>query len=180
VKKESLCVFEFQKWETILEKAEVAMSEKFTPMCGNRESTENKVSPESWKKWRTDNPRAAENPQNPGIDGEKHDHGKPRLHMLPRDVLIELTRVYEYGADKYGGDNWVEGFRSTRLSDALERHLWAWMHGEDRDSESGLMHLNHVLWNAMTLLAQELRGTGTDDRRTVHARDESAHGEDAE
>lgn len=96
--------------------------------------------------------------------GTKFDQGKRELHLLPRDVLLEMTKVYEHGRDKYGAGNWEKGFETKRLFDASERHLWAWMGGEDNDPDSGLSHLLHATWNLMTLVAQDIRGSGTDDR----------------
>jgi hypothetical protein len=44
------------------------------------------------------------------------------------------------------------------------RHLSAWWQGEDKDPETGMSHMLHAAWNALTLVAYELRGIGEDDR----------------
>lgn len=64
----------------------------------------------------------------------------------------------------YGGRNWERGMAWGRLAGAAQRHLWAWMAGEDRDPDTGMSHLDHALTNLAFLVAYEERGIGTDDR----------------
>ena len=42
--------------------------------------------------------------------------------------------------------------------------LLAFLDGEDRDPESGLLHTAHIAWHGLALTAFLLRGVGTDDR----------------
>ena len=67
------------------------------------------------------------------------------------------------GSDKYdkGADgatpekrvylnNWRQGgMRWGQVFASLQRHLWAWWRGEDKDPESGLSHLAHATANVM-------------------------------
>lgn len=88
-------------------------------------------------------------------EGTKYDGGKPRVGEMLQDFaipLLEVTKAWEYGADKYEERNWrkVEGGKA-RYTNALLRHLLA---EEERlvDEESGLLHAAHVAWNALARL----------------------------
>lgn len=100
-------------------------------------------------------------------EGNKFDHDKPRHDLIPPEALTALGDVLGMGADKYGARNWEHGMAWGRPYAALLRHLLAWWGGEDRDPESGLSHLHHVLTNAAFLVAYEARGIGTDDRHKL-------------
>ena len=51
----------------------------------------------------------------------------------------------EFGAAKYGQDNWQRVPEARqRYFDAAMRHLLAWWDGERLDAESGLPHLAHA------------------------------------
>ena len=78
--------------------------------------------------------------------GKKHDANKPRFSLIPHDALWQVVAVLEFGAKKYGVENWrgVENARQ-RYFDACHRHLNAWWQGESVDDESGLPHLAHAV-----------------------------------
>lgn len=87
--------------------------------------------------------------------GRKDDHGKPRWSLMPFKELSEVLSVLEYGASRYGMNNWanVTPLRE-RYFDAAMRHLTAWWSGEKNDPESGRSHLAHsicclifLMWN---------------------------------
>ena len=84
------------------------------------------------------------------IAGTKHDAGKPRFSLLPQDVIWSVVAVLEFGAAKYGTDNWktVPGAKE-RYFDAAHRHIAAWRAGELTDPESGLPHLSHAICSLM-------------------------------
>jgi len=96
--------------------------------------------------------------------GLRYNAGKARYDLVPPDALEELVKVYTMGAEKYAPRNWELGLSWSACFASLMRHAWAWMRGEDRDAESGQLHMAHVAWNALTLVAFALRGDGTDDR----------------
>ena len=81
----------------------------------------------------------------PNQEGRKADAGKPRLSLLPWRTVQQIVAVLEFGAAKYGADNWqrVPNARQ-RYFDATMRHLLAWWDGERLDAESGLPHLAHA------------------------------------
>jgi hypothetical protein len=96
--------------------------------------------------------------------GIKHDDGKPTLALLPPEALLEIAKVLDHGKRKYTAHNWRGGFVWSRVSSAIMRHLFAWLMGEDRDPESGLLHLAHAGAGLLFLLTFQLTNTGEDDR----------------
>lgn len=102
--------------------------------------------------------------------GVKHDAGKLRLDLLPTDALEAVARILTHGAAKYGDRNWEAGMSWRRLDAALERHLFAWRRGEERDAESGQPHLAHAACCVLLLLAYAERGVGLDDRVAAERR----------
>lgn len=98
------------------------------------------------------------------LTGKKHDSGKPPMALLSPDALFEVAKVLEFGAKKYDTWNWKGGFKWSRVSSAILRHLFQWLRGEDKDPETGLSHLAHASCGLMFLLDFELNGIGEDDR----------------
>lgn len=81
----------------------------------------------------------------PTQEGRKSDAGKPRLSLLPWRAVQQIVAVLEFGAAKYGADNWQRVPEARqRYFDATMRHLLAWWDGERLDAESGLPHLAHA------------------------------------
>lgn len=86
-------------------------------------------------------------------NGRKDDGGKLRWDLLPLDVVEKLVEIYEFGARKYGENNWrtiENGYKRCRA--ALFRHLTAYDKGERVDQESGKSHLAHAAWNALSMV----------------------------
>ena len=80
----------------------------------------------------------------------KYDTTKPDHSLIDPLLLDGLAGVLMYGANKYGRDNWrKQGLTMNRLISALSRHLFAILGGEDYDKDSGLLHINHCMANAM-------------------------------
>ena len=96
--------------------------------------------------------------------GIKHDQDKPMMALLPFDALYEVSKVFTFGAKKYAPHNWRKGFEWSRLASASLRHFTAWINGEDRDPETGELHLAHWVATGLMLLAHQLKGYGEDDR----------------
>lgn len=94
----------------------------------------------------------------------KHDSNKPDLSLLDRAALDELARVLQFGAGKYGKNNWRTGFDHSRLISAAMRHIAQYNDGENNDSESGLNHLAHAMANLMFMIRFIADNTGKDDR----------------
>ena len=77
----------------------------------------------------------------------KYDGDKPMLSLVPTHAMLGMGRALTYGAKKYANFNYKQGdgLDWDRYSSALLRHLFAWLGGEDKDPESGLNHIDHVL-----------------------------------
>jgi len=105
-------------------------------------------------------------PKTGGQKGQKPE----RYDLFPFDALDEVARVYGVGAKKYSDDNWLKGY-SWRLSlGALLRHVSRFAQGEDRDAETGCLHLALAAWHCFTLLTFYMRSLGTDDRKPPRIR----------
>ena len=88
----------------------------------------------------------------------KADAGKPRLTLVPMEILRDVAIVREYGNKKYpegGPDNW-KAVEPERYRDAAFRHLVAYVQDPSGvDEESGLPHLYHLATNIAFLCELE-------------------------
>lgn len=88
--------------------------------------------------------------------------------LIPPEFMIELGKVYGFGAGKYAPWNWAKGYAWSLSFNALQRHLLSWLDGEELDPESNLSHLAHVAWHAATLYHFTIHHPTGDDRwRTI-------------
>lgn len=99
-------------------------------------------------------------------EGKKYDEGKNRMGLVLQgfsNALWEVGRVGTFGCTKYGEGNWQYLENGIdRYKDALFRHLFQWMQGEEIDKESGIKHLSHALWNLSAVLEFTLRQEKTE------------------
>lgn len=98
---------------------------------------------------------------------KKFDNGKDNLALLsnlPLKELLEVSKVIEFGAKKYGRNNWKRGTSWLRVSSALLRHIFAFLAGENNDNETGISHLAHAMCNLLFLLYYVNNTVGEDDR----------------
>lgn len=79
----------------------------------------------------------------------------------------ELGKVAGFGSRKYARGNYLNGYDWSLCVDAMHRHMLAFESGEDRDPESGLLHVAHAAWHGLALASFILRDIGTDDRPGV-------------
>lgn len=100
-------------------------------------------------------PKKPEAPKKPDQKA-KADAGKPRLSLVPPEIIFDIARVREYGNAKYGAaDNW-KTVEIERYRDAAFRHLLAYISDpQGKDEESGLPHLWHLACNVAFLCAME-------------------------
>lgn len=88
----------------------------------------------------------------------KADIGKPKLTLVPTEIIFAIAKIREYGCTKYpegGKDNW-KNIEVERYRDAAYRHFLAYIndpHGKDR--ESGYPHLWHLACNIAFLCELE-------------------------
>jgi hypothetical protein len=97
-------------------------------------------------------------------EATKFDIDKPRMDLVPPEAVYDLATVLSFGANKYAERNWEKGMSWGRVFAAAQRHLWSFWGGENRDPESGLLHLAHALCCISFLTTYWYRGVGTDDR----------------
>ena len=71
--------------------------------------------------------------------------------QIPAGPLLELAEHYGRGAEKYDAHNFRKGYNWSLSIDALNRHLWAFVQGEDIDPETGSKHITAVAWHALAL-----------------------------
>jgi hypothetical protein len=83
--------------------------------------------------------------------------GKPLMHLIPTEAVMALAEVLTVGAQNYGARNWEKGLTMSSTWDSLQRHLFAWWSGENRDPFSGMPHLSHALCNLVFMVTFERR-----------------------
>lgn len=99
--------------------------------------------------------------QEPRPTGKKYDNGKPPLTRLFSKFLLpaatSVVRVMEFGAQKYGWDNWF-GLEDgvERYLNAATRHIAEHISGNVIDKESGLPTLGHAACSTLFALAIHL------------------------
>lgn len=86
----------------------------------------------------------------------KADAGKPKLSLVPSQIIWDIAEVREYGNKKYpegGKDNW-KNVEMERYVDALYRHFLAFVENPwSKDSESGIFHYKHMACNIAFICA---------------------------
>lgn len=84
----------------------------------------------------------------PSDSEAKLDHGKPKLTLVPRQIIFDIARIREYGVKKYKDpDNWKR-VSVERYRDAAFRHFMSYLDDPyGVDEESGLPHLAHLACN---------------------------------
>lgn len=108
------------------------------------------------------------------VQALKYDDEKPRFDLIPARPLIDVARLFEFGARKYAARNWERGMPWGKLFAALQRHAWTWWLGDEPlDPETfgagvngaPLSHMTAVAWNALCLAHFELECPEWDDRK---------------
>lgn len=85
-------------------------------------------------------------------DGLKHDGGKPRLDLVPPEIIEAVGAVMTHGIEKYGEGSY-RNVDPKRYRAALMRHICKYLKNPyGIDSDSGLPHLWHIACNVAFLL----------------------------
>ena len=89
-------------------------------------------------------------------DFAKADKGKPKLTLVPVEIIRSIARVREFGTEKYKDpDNW-KTVAPERYRDAAFRHMLSYIEDPGGvDEESGLPHLWHLACNVAFLCEME-------------------------
>ena len=107
----------------------------------------------------SDSPEARMNPK------DRIGLKKVPLHLLPTAGLIHEAMAMANGADKYGPFNWREKeVIATVYIAACQRHILAWLDGEECAADSGLHHLGHAKACLGIILDAEATDSLKDDR----------------
>ena len=94
----------------------------------------------------------------------KADAGKPRLTLVPMQIVWDIAAVREWAVtNKYNDkDNW-KTVEPERIRDAMLRHMLRYIADPDGvDEETGLPHLWHVCTNGAFLCEMEKKN-GSDN-----------------
>lgn len=95
---------------------------------------------------------------------------KAPLHLIPPSAKFHLAEALENGAAKYGAYNWREEEITTSVYiGAIERHLCAYVDGEDMAQDSGVHHLAHIMACCALVLDAKSIDKLKDDRPTAGA-----------
>ena len=78
----------------------------------------------------------------------KADNGKPKLSLVPTEIINCIAKVRDFGCEKYHDtDNWKD-VEKERYIDAAYRHWIKYVEDNNSiDEESGLPHLWHCACN---------------------------------
>lgn len=107
------------------------------------------------------------------MEAIKYDDGKAKIGLIPAHAAFAMGRALGYGALKYDSYNYKNGMGLDwdRYYNALLRHLFAWLGGEEFDTESGLRHTDHVLSCAAMLSDAVESKIGKDTRFKYNGED---------
>lgn len=106
--------------------------------------------------------------------GIRENAGKPKVSIVleARHAIAGVAGVLTQGSEKYSRANWRKGLMHTEVCDSLSRHLLAYLAGEDADPETGLLHVDHVLANALFLAELTRTRPDLDDRPVLSEKDD--------
>ncbi len=96
--------------------------------------------------------------------GLRFNEGKLRTDLIPASSTEALAEVLTLGSKKYAPRNWQKGMAWSNVISSLKRHLLAFEKGEDFDTETGLLHMKHILTNAAFLVEYYKSYPQGDDR----------------
>lgn len=98
----------------------------------------------------------------------KKDEGKPKVHLLPPQVLLDVAGVMTMGSQKYSDYNYKlgEGLDHVRLADAALRHILKYLTGQDINNEDpgNFHHIDCAIAGLMMLKDLINEGKGKDGR----------------
>jgi hypothetical protein len=109
--------------------------------------------------------------------GARFNSGKPALDMIPLHLLEGAARVFQKATTRpvnpYPKWNWAKGMPWSVPIGCLKRHLAAIERGENRDPDSGELHIDHVMCNVL-MLTHYYTAFPEGDDRCPHFKKETA------
>jgi len=96
--------------------------------------------------------------------GTRDNKNKLNWSLTSFRALEPMVKVLMFGAKKYDSHNWKKGLKYSEICESLMRHLISFIDGENKDKESKLAHVGHILCNAMFLSYMFLFRKDMDDR----------------
>lgn len=88
----------------------------------------------------------------------KDTSGKPKLSLVPPQIIFDIAEVREYGNKKYpeGGKNNWKNVDIDDYKDALLRHTLKYLQDpKGKDEESGIEHYKHMACNMAFICEME-------------------------
>jgi len=90
---------------------------------------------------------------------------KAPLALVPQALVIGAAEAMQNGAEKYGPFNWREyPVQVMTYVEAAQRHLAAFIDGQDNAEDTGIHHLKHVVAGMGILLDSIALGIAEDNR----------------
>lgn len=85
----------------------------------------------------------------------KQDAGKPRLTLVPMQIMFDIAEVREFGCKKYDPEGWKR-VEPERIREAAFRHFLRYIREPyGVDDESGILHRKHLECNLAFLAELE-------------------------
>lgn len=98
------------------------------------------------------------------MSGDRFNTGKPKWSLIDFDSLEGVTKVFEFGVEKYGLNNWKKGLKTVETCESALRHIKSFLNYEDFDDESGLHHIDHAIANLIIIRYMTLFNKNFDNR----------------
>lgn len=90
---------------------------------------------------------------------------KAPLRYVPPALMLAASRAMENGAIKYGPFNWREQpVEVVTYIEAVLRHLFAYLDGQENAEDSGLSHLDHAIAGLGIVVDARAYGSLIDNR----------------
>lgn len=96
--------------------------------------------------------------------GDRFNDNKIQWSLVDYPSLEPMVEVLQYGTIKYAPNNWKKGLTYTSTIESLLRHTYAFLDGQNKDKESNILHVGHILCNAMFLSYMIKNRPDLDDR----------------
>ncbi len=100
--------------------------------------------------------------------GARFNAGKPALDMIPLHLLEGAARVFQKATQKpvnpYPKWNWAKGMPWSVPTGCLKRHLAAFERGENLDTDTAELHIDHMICNLLMLKHYQTAFVQGDDR----------------